>query len=110
VEKEETNEVNQVALSKDGRVIVCWHPEVPFPYEMSKPLPVECIPTESTLKVQALTPVKEVFRKKHPRLMAQELMQLTYTSKYPWLTHKRPRMERYKKLNPLNTERDRDYL
>lgn len=25
-----------VVLSDNGQVIVCWHPEVPFPYEHTK--------------------------------------------------------------------------
>jgi hypothetical protein len=31
---------------------------VPFPYEMSKPIPIEVAATESTLKIQALEPVE----------------------------------------------------
>ena len=57
IEKEDRNGVDSVVLSKDARVIVCWHPEVPFPYEMSKPLPLDITPTDSNLKIQALAPV-----------------------------------------------------
>src|SRR5689334_775617 len=37
---------------------ICWHPQVPFPYEMSKPIPQEASATESSLKIQALEPVR----------------------------------------------------
>lgn len=46
-----------VVLTDDGRVVVCWHPEVPVPYELTKPIPAEAMPTDATLKVQALMPV-----------------------------------------------------
>jgi len=55
--KEEPNCEDKVVLSADGRVIVAWHPEVPFPYEHSKPLPLDVTPTDNNLKVQALMPV-----------------------------------------------------
>jgi len=40
---------------------VCWHPEVPFPYEMSKPIPTEVPGTDSVLKIQSLIPVSLSF-------------------------------------------------
>ena len=46
-----------VVLTDDGRVVVCWHPEVPVPYELTRPIPAEVMPTDNVLKVQALTPV-----------------------------------------------------
>lgn len=58
VEKEDAASEEQVVLSKDGRVIACWHPEVPFPYEMTRPIPVDVTPTDSNLKLQALLPVR----------------------------------------------------
>jgi hypothetical protein len=29
----------RVTTNSDGSVIVCWHPEPKFPYEMSRPIP-----------------------------------------------------------------------
>jgi len=50
-----------VFFNTKENVYVCWHPEVPFPYEMSVPIPVEPEATQSNLKVQALTPVRSLF-------------------------------------------------
>jgi hypothetical protein len=60
IEKEDAGSVERVALSKDGRVILAWHPEAPFPYEMSRPIPLDVVPTDSSLKVQALAPVSHI--------------------------------------------------
>jgi len=111
VVKEDGEGSDRIALSKDGRVIACLHPEVPFPYEMTKPIPLDITPTDSNLKLQALVPVREVFRQKHRDLVVQELMRLTHTSKHRWYCVPR-RLERLKKLdvNKLNQERDREYL
>jgi len=102
----ETNE--KVVVTDDGSVIACWHPEVPVPYELTKPMPVEVTPTDSVLKVQALRPTRELFRPKHQQMVVNELMQLTHTSKYTWLP--KQRRLRYKEANPLNEKRDREYL
>ena len=29
----------RVATNSDGSVVVCWHPEPKFPYELSRPVP-----------------------------------------------------------------------
>jgi len=94
-----------------GDAIVCWHPEVPFPYEMTKPLPAEVKHSESNLKVQSLLPVREVFRKKHHKTVVRELMHLTYTTKHRWFGRLGMERRRHvKAMNPLNQKRDREYL
>jgi len=90
---------------------VCWHPEVPFPYEMSKPIPLDAPSTDSSLKIQALVPVREAFRKKHEKVMIQELMKLTYTAKYKWMgKHGRKKKFVLKDMDPLKEKRNREYL
>ena len=37
----------KVVVNEDGSVIVCWHPEPKFPYELTQPVPRE-IQTEQT--------------------------------------------------------------
>ena len=37
----------KVVLNEDGSIIVCWHPEPKFPYELTQPIPRN-IPTEQT--------------------------------------------------------------
>jgi len=90
---------------------ICWHPEVPFPYEMSKPIPMTNVGTETELKVQALEPVKEVFRKKNERLVLKELMQMTYTAKYKWLGKHGKKIKWVRQAaDPLKQKRNREYL
>jgi len=90
---------------------VCWHPEVPFPYEMSKPIPLDSPSTDSSLKIQALVPVREVFRKKYEKVMIQELMKLTYTAKYKWMgKYGRKKKFVLKDMDPLKEKRSREYL
>jgi len=106
---QEANEKkSRVVLSDDGRVIVAWHPEIPFPYELTKPLPAETLPTDSVLKVQALMPPKEVFRHKHQDIMLNELMALTHTPKYTWFPKKR--RLRMAEMVPNKETRYRKYL
>ncbi|XP_021959805.1 uncharacterized protein LOC110855700 [Folsomia candida] len=90
---------------------VCWHPEVPFPYEMSKPIPIEATGTETNLKIQALQPVREVFRKKNERLIVREVMKLTYTPKYGWEGRHGRKIKYVKRdMDPLKQTRNRPYL
>ena len=37
----------RIVTNQDGSVIVCWHPEPKFPYELTQPIPRN-IPTEQT--------------------------------------------------------------
>ncbi len=33
------NRQERVATNSDGSVVICWHPEPKFPYELSRPVP-----------------------------------------------------------------------
>jgi large subunit ribosomal protein L42 len=92
----------QITVTDDGSVIVCWHPEPHFPYECSRPLP-EDQDTHSTLKIQSLEEVRSVFKEKKQEFVRQELMSLTYTTKHRWFPRGR---DKYAKKTPP----DREYL
>ncbi|CAL8097087.1 unnamed protein product [Orchesella dallaii] len=90
---------------------VCWHPEVPHPYEMTKPIDLAAPATESNLKIQSLTPVREGFRKKHDKVTIQELIKLTYATKHrffgPYGKRKRVVL---REMDPNKQKRNREYL
>merc|ERR1712020_577673 len=73
----------RVVTNEDGSVIVCWHPEPKFPYELTQPIPRN-IPTEQTMKVQAVEDMKELYHHKPERLARRDLMRITWTSKHRW--------------------------
>ena len=37
----------KIVTNEDGSIVICWHPEPKFPYELTQPVPRD-IPTEST--------------------------------------------------------------
>ncbi|KAK8729128.1 hypothetical protein OTU49_008639 [Cherax quadricarinatus] len=93
-----------VVVTDDGNIVVCWHPELKVPYEMTKPLPEPPQDTDSLLKVQYSKEMKQLFQKKHPYFINKDLRELTFTTKHRWF----PRGEkRFAKKNP---PRDREYL
>ena len=91
----------EVVIHLDKDTIVCWHPEQPFPYECSKPLP-ERKESNAVLKV-GFEEVNEMFRQTTPQAIAEELAKITQTTKHRWFP--RSRDKRAKKTNP-----DRKYL
>ena len=68
--------------------ILCWHPEKPFPYEHTKPLPrnvVEMQEADSVLKVQYLESEKNKYHPDGPN--RHQLMKIFHATKhrfYPW--------------------------
>lgn len=90
-----------VIFMEDDRMIVCWHPEKPFPYECSLPLPEEK-PDISVLCIGDKD-VADVFRKKKPYQVIEELAKITYTTKHRWYPSSRDKKER-------KPEPDRPYL
>lgn len=90
-----------VIFMEDDRMVVCWHPEKPFPYECSLPLPEEK-PDTSVLCIGDKD-VTDVFRKKKPYQIVEELAKITYTTKHRW--YPRSRDKKAKKTEP-----DRPYL
>lgn len=95
----------RVVVTDDGSTIVCWHPEKPFPYECSRPIP-EAVneDTNSVLKVQNLSAVYDVFKPKSEEQTREELMKLTSTNKHIWF----PKGKKHYKKKPV--PRKREYL
>ncbi|XP_067634452.1 large ribosomal subunit protein mL42 [Eurosta solidaginis] len=98
------NLVEKIAVTNDGDLIVAWHPNTPFPYECSKPIP-KAVDTQTgmLIKEAALRNAMSAFKDKKPEIARQELMKLTHTTKHRWFP--RARDKRAKK-----TPMDRPYL
>lgn len=95
--------VEKVATTEDSGSFVAWHPTQDFPYEYSRPLPPDPIPTPTLLKDESMKRAMEAFGTKKPELARQELMKLTNTSYHSWKPRQRDR--KAKKTIP-----DREYL
>lgn len=94
-----TESKEEMTITDDGSVIICWHPEKPFPYECSKPVPVEVTAQSKTvLKVDDKEEMYKVFRHKKEELVREELMKITYTTKHRWFP--RSRDKKAKKTPP----------
>jgi len=101
----------QVFKHARHNMYVCWHPEVPFPYEMTKPIDMNAPVTDSYLKIQSLMPVKEAFRKKHHKLTIQELVKLTYSTKHRFYgKFGKQKRDVYRAMDPNKEKRNREYL
>ncbi|KAI5713377.1 hypothetical protein M8J75_015937 [Diaphorina citri] len=99
---------HKIAITADGTTVVCWHPEQPFPYEHSLPLPVtEQQSTNSILKVQNVQEIYNVFKPKKEEFVRQDLMNITFTNKHRWFPVRKMRQKKryFKPLIP-----DREYL
>ncbi|XP_017958175.1 39S ribosomal protein L42, mitochondrial [Drosophila navojoa] len=96
--------VDRVAVTKNGKTIVAWHPDTPFPYEHTKPLP-QFVEKQSSdvIKETALQTAMTAFKNKFPEVARQELMKLTHTTKHRWFPRAR---DRKAKKTPM----DRPYL
>ncbi|XP_017146236.1 39S ribosomal protein L42, mitochondrial [Drosophila miranda] len=96
--------VDGVAITKNGKTIVAWHPETAFPYEHSKPLPkVVEAQTSAVIKETALKTAMQGFKRKHPEVARYELSKLTHTTKHRWFPRAR---DKKAKKTPM----DRPYL
>lgn len=94
-----------IVVTDDASTIVCYHPQSSFPYECTKPLPVNKVQDNSVLRVQNNEFVHEVFSKPNNEIVQQELMKMTYTTKHRWVPPKKwKRKFAHKKLV------DREYL
>ncbi|KAJ8880326.1 hypothetical protein PR048_016793 [Dryococelus australis] len=80
-----------VVVTDDGSTVACWHPEQPFPYELSRPLPEEPRVEAGGLNLQSAGDVRD------------QLMRITYTTKHIWVPKGRAQYRR--KIDP-----DREYL
>lgn len=97
--------VEGVAVTTDGKTVVAWHPNKPFPYEFSKPLPTSFQENNngSLIKESALNSAYRAFKDQRPEIARQELMNLTYTTKHRWFPRSRDKRAK-------DTPMDRKYL
>ncbi|KAF7270773.1 mitochondrial ribosomal protein L42 [Rhynchophorus ferrugineus] len=94
----------KIVSTKDETTLVAWHPKQDFPYECTRPLPVEKVAENpSVLKTQLTPELLSIFNKKTPEQSRLELMNITYTTKHRWFPRAR---DRKAKKTPM----DRDYL
>lgn len=93
---------SELVVFMDDDMVVCWHPEPSFPYEYTKPLPVEEPVPQSVLKVGEAE-VRKMFRPQKADLIPEELAKLTYTCKHRWFPRARDKKAK-------NTPPDRPYL
>jgi large subunit ribosomal protein L42 len=90
---------SELIVFMDDNMIVCWHPEQPFPYECSKPLPINKSEDPSVLKI-GNKDIKEMFHKTNKELIPHELAALTYTTKHRW--YPRARDKKFNTSTPMN--------
>ncbi|KAI9582725.1 hypothetical protein GQX74_011942 [Glossina fuscipes] len=98
------NLVEAVAITKNGKTAVAWHPDPSYPYEYTKPLPnfIE-EDTSRIVKEESLRTAMNAFKEKRPEVAREELMRLTHTTKHRWFPRAR---DKKAKKTPM----DRPYL
>lgn len=94
---------NKIVITDDGSTIVALHQDQGFPYEHSKPLPVEKTESTGILRMDNFEEVKRVFVKTKPEIARKQLAAVTLTTEHRW--YPRARDKKAKK-----TEMDRTYL
>uniref|UniRef100_A0A1A9UJ00 Large ribosomal subunit protein mL42 n=1 Tax=Glossina austeni TaxID=7395 RepID=A0A1A9UJ00_GLOAU len=98
------NLVEAVAITKNGKTAVAWHPDPSYPYEYTKPLP-NFIEEDASriIKEESLRTAMSAFKEKRPEVAREELMRLTHTTKHRWFPRAR---DKKAKKTPM----DRPYL
>ena len=93
-----------VTQTDDKSTFVAWHPDVPFPYELSKPIPKKVeVNCSAVIEESAMRLAKKAFKTTHPEVARQELQRLTFTTKHKWYPRARDRKAK-------DTPMDRPYL
>lgn len=97
----------KIIVTDDDSTIVAWHPKQDFPYECTKPLPETKVEErDSVLKTQYSPQIFEIFNKKTPEQIRQELMNITYTTKHRWFALTPTKEQKRRKPRVY----DREYL
>ncbi|XP_051912219.1 39S ribosomal protein L42, mitochondrial [Hippocampus zosterae] len=95
----------EIGLTSDGKTVVCYHPNVDIPYELTqrieRPDPVGC-PPETHEQVLKAHLSKEVLRHK-PGPTIEELSKMFFTTKHRWY----PIGQYHKRRIKTNTPKDR---
>lgn len=90
-----------VAVSDDGNIIACWHPEKPILYEHTRPISnAELDDNPGVLKKVDFANLQ---RPKPDEMVRERLMALTATTKHRWFPRSRDKKNRKRPV-------DREYL
>uniref|UniRef100_G1QFS9 Large ribosomal subunit protein mL42 n=1 Tax=Myotis lucifugus TaxID=59463 RepID=G1QFS9_MYOLU len=91
----------ELALTSDGRMIVCYHPSVDIPYEHTKPIPrpdpVHNYEETQDQILQTRLEVKDEHLEQGP--MIEQLSKMFFTTKHRWYPYGQYHTRR-RKLNP----------
>ncbi|XP_060038428.1 large ribosomal subunit protein mL42-like [Erinaceus europaeus] len=90
-----------LALTSDGRTIVCYHPSVDIPYEHTKPIPrPDPVHNHGETYDQILkSRLEENSGNLDQGAMREQLSRMFFTTKHRWYPHRQFHRRR-KKLNP----------
>ncbi|KAI5929620.1 39S ribosomal protein L42, mitochondrial [Manis javanica] len=95
----------ELALTSDGRTIVCYHPSVDIPYEHTKPIPRPdpVHNTEETHDQVLKTRLEEKDEHIEQGPMIEQLSKMFFTTKHRWY----PRGQYHRRHMKLNPPKDR---
>ncbi|KAL4658467.1 39S ribosomal protein L42, mitochondrial [Arapaima gigas] len=91
----------EIGLTSDGKTVVCYHPSVEFPYELSQPIPRPdplMNPAETHDQVLKDHLSKMVLQNREGPTI-EELSRMFFTTKHRWYPHGQYHRRR-KKINP----------
>ncbi|KAE8615358.1 hypothetical protein XENTR_v10008491 [Xenopus tropicalis] len=74
----------ELAMTSDGKTIVCYHPSVEVPYEHTKPLPQKDPLTSHTQTHELVLKARLNEVKAKPEPTKEELSKMFYTTKHQW--------------------------
>uniref|UniRef100_A0A8C0PM17 Large ribosomal subunit protein mL42 n=1 Tax=Canis lupus familiaris TaxID=9615 RepID=A0A8C0PM17_CANLF len=95
----------ELSLTSDGRTIVCYHPSVDMPYELTKPIPQpDPVHNNEETHDQVLkTRLEEKNEHSEQGLMIEQLGKMFFTTKNRWYPHGQYH-RRLRKLDPPKTD------
>ncbi|KAJ8245404.1 hypothetical protein GJAV_G00270380 [Gymnothorax javanicus] len=79
----------EIGVTSDGKTVVCYHPPIDVPYELTQPLPRPdplTNPAETHEQVLKAHLSKEVLRDKQGPTI-EELSKMFFTTKHRWYPH-----------------------
>ncbi|KAG7454603.1 hypothetical protein MATL_G00261400 [Megalops atlanticus] len=91
-----------IGLTSDGKTVVCYHPSMDIPYELTEPIPRPdplTNPAETHDQVLKARLSKEVLQNK-PGPTIEELSKMFYTTKHRWYPVGQYHMRRINKNPP----------
>ncbi|KAG8439569.1 hypothetical protein GDO86_005678 [Hymenochirus boettgeri] len=90
----------ELAMTSDGRTIVCYHPSVDIPYEHTKPIPQKDPLNNPTESQELVLKAKLSGVQPKPEPTIEELSKMFYTTKHRWYPVGQYHRRRMKKEHP----------